>query len=148
MSTIENGYVCGIVKNKGEIMKLGIIICTHKSTGKEIKNSAEMIAGPTSNIEVIEFFDHNSPEELTEKYKEAIERLNSDSIVFLVDLKGGTPFNCAARLKIENPAYEVITGVNIPMVLSIGLAGETDNLDQLINDTIAETKESIERLAF
>lgn len=129
-------------------MDTGLIICTHKRTGVEIKNSVEMITGMGDNIEVIEFLEDNSPEEVSEKYQSAIEKLNTNKIIFLVDIKGGTPFNCAARMKIENPSYEVITGVNIPMVISFLMADENEDIEQIVKKSIKEAKDSIERLAF
>lgn len=129
-------------------MNIGIIICTHKRTGIEIKNSVEMITGINKNIETIEFLEEYSPEEVTEKYQFAINNLEAEKIIFLVDIKGGTPFNCAARMKIENPSYEVITGVNIPMVISLLMADVNDDYNKIIENSINEAKNSIERLAF
>lgn len=129
-------------------MNYGIIICTHGKTGIEIMNSVKMITGLSENIEAIEFLEHNSPEEITNKYNEAIKKINKDNIIFLVDIQGGTPFNCAARLKLENKNYEVITGVNIPIVISLFLEGESKTFKEAIDLALNTGKESINLLRF
>lgn len=129
-------------------MEYGIIICTHGKTGIEIVNSVKMIVGKAENIESIKFLEHNSPEEITEKYKNAIKKLNKEKILFLVDLKGGTPFNCAARLKFDNENYEVITGLNIPMVITLLLEGDNLDFEDAVNLAINSGKEAIQLLRF
>jgi PTS system mannose-specific IIB component len=38
-------------------------------------------------------------------------------VLFLVDTWGGSPFNAASRIVVDKEHYEVIAGVNIPMLV-------------------------------
>lgn len=128
-------------------MNFGIIICTHGSTGVEILNSVRMITGVEDGLKAIEFKDDYSPEDVMDSYNSAIKELNKGSYVILTDIKGGTPFNCAARIAMENNKCQVVTGVNIPMVISLVLS-PYDDINDSVNHSLEEGKSSIEKFSF
>lgn len=128
-------------------MNFGIIICTHGSTGVEMLNSVRMITGIEDGLEAIEFKDDNSPEDVLDSYNRAIKNLNKDNYIILTDIKGGTPFNCAARIAMQNNNCHVLTGVNIPMVISLVL-DSSDSIDATINNSLEEGKLAIEKFSF
>lgn len=128
-------------------MNFGIIICTHGSTGVEMLNSVRMITGVEDGLKAIDFKDNYSPEDVMDSYNNAIKELNKENYVILTDIKGGTPFNCAARIAMENNKCQVVTGVNIPMVISLVLSSY-DNMDDAVNNSIEEGKSSIEKFSF
>lgn len=128
-------------------MNFGIIICTHGSTGVEMLNSVRMITGIEDGLEAIEFKDDNSPEDVLDSYNRAIKNLNKDNYIILTDIKGGTPFNCAARIAMQNNNCHVLTGVNIPMVISLVL-DSSDSIDATINNSLEEGKLAIEKFTF
>ena len=49
----------------------------------------------------------------------------SGGVLFLVDTWGGSPFNAASRIAVDKENYEVITGVNIPMLVETFMARTT-----------------------
>lgn len=128
-------------------MNFGIIICTHGSTGVEMLNSVRMITGIEDGLEAIEFKDDNSPEDVLESYNRAIKNLNKDNYIILTDIKGGTPFNCAARIAMQNNNCNVLTGVNIPMIISLVL-DSSDSIEETINNSLEEGKLAIEKFTF
>lgn len=128
-------------------MNFGIIICTHGSTGVEMLNSVRMITGIEDGLEAIEFKDDNSPEDVLDSYNRAIKNLNKDNYIILTDIKGGTPFNCAAKIAMQNNNCHVLTGVNIPMVISLVL-DSSDSIDATINNSLEEGKLAIEKFSF
>ena len=128
-------------------MNFGIIICTHGSTGVEMLNSVRMITGIEDGLEAIEFKDDYSPEDVLESYNEAIKKLNKDNYIILTDIKGGTPFNCAARIAMQNNNCHVLTGVNIPMIISLVL-DSSDSIGETIKNSLEEGKLSIEKFTF
>lgn len=128
-------------------MNFGIIICTHGSTGVEMLNSVRMITGIEDGLEAIEFKDDNSPEDVLDSYNRAIKNFNKDNYIILTDIKGGTPFNCAARIAMQNNNCHVLTGVNIPMVISLVL-DSSDSIDATINNSLEEGKLAIEKFTF
>lgn len=128
-------------------MNFGIIICTHGSTGVEMLNSVRMITGIEDGLEAIEFKDDYSPEDVLESYNRAIKNLNRDNYIILTDIKGGTPFNCAARIAMQNNNCHVLTGVNIPMIISLVL-DSSDSIGETINNSLDEGKLAIEKFTF
>lgn len=128
-------------------MNFGIIICTHGSTGVEMLNSVRMITGIEDGLEAIEFKDDNSPEDVLDSYNRAIKNLNKDNYIILTDIKCGTPFNCAARITMQNNNCHVLTGVNIPMIISLVL-DSSDSIEETINNSLEEGKLAIEKFTF
>ncbi|WP_282925640.1 PTS sugar transporter subunit IIA [Helcococcus kunzii] len=113
-------------------MNTGIIVCTHGKTGIELVNSAKMIIGEQNNIAAVEFIESDSPEDVMDKYIKKIKSFNNcDNVLFLVDLKGGTPFNVAVRYSISNDNALVVTGVNIPMLIQVLMTKEDLSLKEL-----------------
>lgn len=124
-------------------MSIGVIIATHGLSSVELLKSTEMIVGKQKNVETVTFKEGEGLEELTNHYEKALIKLSHmDDILILVDLLGGSPFNVAA-----NQNYEVITGVNIPMLLELFLNRETVEINTLLNKLVISTKESINRLS-
>jgi fructose-specific PTS system IIA component len=58
-------------------------------------------------------------------------RFPDDNILFLVDVFGGTPYNSAVQLVFDHPAADVVTGVNLPMLLELAATKETSDLEAL-----------------
>lgn|SRR5699024_1727121 len=122
-------------------METGVIIATHGFSSVELLKSAEMIVGIQKNVETITFEEGQGLEELHNSYQESLKKLSGcQSILILVDILGGSPFNVGALQK-----HPLIAGVNIPMLLELFMKRDTVSLDQLVKDTILAGKESIVR---
>ena len=64
---------------------------------------------------------------IAEKYQTAIKELgNPEKVLFLNDLRGGSPYNAACRLVKNNPKYGIVTGVNLPMLISMVYEDDAD----------------------
>lgn len=104
-------------------MSIAIMLCTHGATAGPLLKTAEMILGEQSNVGWIDFVPGENAETLIEKYQEKLSHLDtSNGVLFLVDTWGGSPFNAASRLVTDKENYEVIAGVNIPMLAETFMA--------------------------
>lgn len=104
-------------------MSIAIIIGTHGSAAEQLLKTAEMILGEQSNVAFIDFVPGENAETLIEKYTAKLGGLDtSNGVLFLVDTWGGSPFNAASRIVIDKENYEVVTGVNIPMLAETFMA--------------------------
>lgn len=113
---------------------VAIIVGTHGSFSKQILRSAEMIFGKQENVSSVTFETGEGLDDLVEKYKNESEKLDcKDGILFLVDLFGGSPFNAASRIVTENDNMDVLTGINLPMLLEIYGSREFSNLEELVS---------------
>lgn len=109
-------------------MSIAIIIGTHGSAAEQLLKTAEMILGKQENVSWIDFVPGENTETLIEKYTSRLIDLDTTAgVLFLVDTWGGSPFNAASRMVIDKENYEVVTGVNIPMLAETFMARD-DNL--------------------
>lgn len=110
---------------------VGIIAISHGSYAEALINSVQMIYGKQENIRTICLERDKSIESLREKIDRTIKELNVEEILILVDLLGGTPYN-AACLFMEQKNINVITGMNMPMILEI-IPYMMQDLDKISN---------------
>ena len=99
---------------------LGIIVGTHGHFAEELVKTSEMIMGKTENLATVTLVPGEGPEDLIVKYNKAIEGMDtSDGVIILNDLFGGSPYNAACRIAINNDKYGVVTGVSLPMLVEV-----------------------------
>ncbi|MFM2480827.1 PTS mannose transporter subunit IIAB [Celerinatantimonas sp. YJH-8] len=115
-------------------MSIAIIIGTHGAAAEPLLRNAEMLIGEQENVSFIEFRPGENADTLVEKYKKCLAQLDiSKGVMFLVDTWGGSPFNAATRIANEQDNYEVITGVNVPMLTETFMTRDDDpSLKELI----------------
>jgi PTS system mannose-specific IIA component len=112
---------------------IALIIGTHGKFSEELIKSSELIYGKQTNIASITFEAGESIENLISKYKKVLKELNTtDGALFLVDLFGGSPYNAAIVLANENVKMDVITGVNLPMLIEAYARRTSDDIDDLV----------------
>ncbi|MBC1410371.1 PTS sugar transporter subunit IIA [Listeria welshimeri] len=116
-----------------------IFVCTHGNAAKELIQSAEMICGKQENTSFVPFEVNESAENLQGKIVAELAKLDvTEGVLFLTDLKGGTPFNVLVRLLENFTEVELLAGVNIPLLLEAFLSREILTLKDLASQ-VAET---------
>ena len=97
--------------------RVGIVVFTHADYGKALMDSAEGILGAQKAYEVLSVDSGVEVEALLAGLRAAVERLDTGSgVVIFTDMFGGTPSNLSISL-LGSLKVEVITGVNLPMLL-------------------------------
>ena len=97
---------------------IGIVICTHATLATALLEAGEMIVGPIENATAVTVNPGESGEDIVDKLSEAIESVDQgDGVIVLCDMFGGTPSNVSLTLLSDK--IEVITGVNLPMLLKL-----------------------------
>ncbi|MCW9732474.1 mannose/fructose/sorbose PTS transporter subunit IIB [Avibacterium sp. 20-15] len=112
-----------------------IIVATHGKFSEELVNSAAMVYGEDENTHVVTFLPGEGGEHLIEKYQTIIAQLpENEPVLFLVDLFGGSPYNAASRVATtRGENTDIVTGVNLPMLLEVLDAKDSVALDELVN---------------
>ncbi len=101
-------------------MQVGIVIVTHIDYGAALLRAAEHILGPVSDCASIQVDINNDVAETVNRLKDAVQRLDSGlGVLLLTDMFGGTPTNLSLSLLGQGGNVEVITGVNLPMLLKV-----------------------------
>jgi PTS system mannose-specific IIA component len=116
-------------------MKLGVVVVTHGQLATELVNSAEMIVGDLPQFAAVSIGWHDDVEHAKEEIGRAIARVQASAggteqdpagVLVLTDMFGGTPANLAVTF--VNPQVEVITGVNLPMLIKLARTQKQSDL--------------------
>jgi PTS system mannose-specific IIA component len=108
--------------------RVGGVVITHGQLATELVNAAEMIVGEIGHITAVSIGWHDDVEVARETIRQAIARVNSGrGVLLLTDMFGGTPTNIAATFLGVEPV-EIVTGVNLPMVLKLANQDPNDDL--------------------
>lgn len=126
---------------------ISLIVGTHGIFSKELINSAELIYGKLENVSYITFLPGEGQSDLINKYNSIINKLDKNyEILFLVDLFGGSPFNTASILAMDNDNMDVVTGVNLPMLLEVYSNIDSSTLEDLVEIAINSAQRSVRSL--
>ena len=98
---------------------VAVIVAAHGRLAEGLIASSAMIAGPQEDLVAVTFDPSEGPDDLLAKYTAAVEKSPSDRYLILVDLLGGSPYNAAARFAAEREDADVVTGVNLPMLVEV-----------------------------
>ena len=98
---------------------IGALITTHGNLGNELIKAAELIKGPLNDILHVSVDQTKNVEDIKKEISNAIKKLDKGKgVLILTDLFGGTPSNISLSF-IKEGKVEVLTGVNLPMVLKL-----------------------------
>ncbi len=108
---------------------IGVVVVTHGQLATELVNAAETIVGDLPRFVAVSIGWHEDTQDAREEIEQAIGRVRQDDgVLILTDMFGGTPSNLAMTFLAEGQV-EVITGVNLPMLIK--LANLSDRSDLL-----------------
>lgn len=129
----------------------GILLISHGFLAKEMKGSLNMICGDVSNVFTIALEPNEGIQEFSVKLKNTLHSLESyDEILVFADLYGGSPCNTALKFFIEDDKYQLISGMNVSMVLTAVLSQE-EHVNSLVNigkNAIMDVKSVYQSLAY
>jgi PTS system mannose-specific IIA component len=109
--------------------RVGGVIISHGQVANELLSAAETIVGSIDDIVAVSIGWHDDVEVAREAIARSIDRVNSgNGVLLLTDMFGGTPTNIAATFLGEDKKIEIVTGVNLPMVVSLADKGQHDDL--------------------
>src|SRR5262252_4188703 len=107
---------------------IGGLIVTHGRLAIELLNAAEMIVGEIHDITAVSLGWHDDVGMATAMIEKALERVKRpDGVLILTDMFGGTPTNIASTF-LGQDKVEVVTGVNLPMLIKFAQIGEGQTL--------------------
>lgn len=110
---------------------IGGVIVTHGQLANELVSSAEMIVGEIHHITAVSIGWHDDVDVARQEIERAIQRVNAGGgVVLLTDMFGGTPTNIAASFLGQAPV-EIVTGVNLPMVIKMATQDPDESLGEL-----------------
>ena len=110
---------------------VGALVVTHGHLGRELVAAAEMIVGEISHIQSVSVGWHDDVNDARKDIEKRIAEVESGKgVLILTDMFGGTPSNIA--FSFHDPGkVDVVTGVNLPMIIKIATQKGGDTLDSL-----------------
>jgi len=98
---------------------IGVLITTHGSLGNELIKAAELIKGKLEGVSYVSVDQKKAMEEIKKEISSSIKKLDrGQGVLILTDLFGGTPSNISLSF-LKEGKLEVVTGVNLPMMLKL-----------------------------
>jgi PTS system mannose-specific IIA component len=131
-------------------MKVGVVVVTHGQLATELVNSAEMIVGDLPHFTAVSIGWHDDVEHAKDEIGRAIARVQGSAggtaedpagVLVLTDMFGGTPANLAVTF--VNPQVEIITGVNLPMLIKLARTSKQGDLLTLAREMREDGRNAI-----
>ncbi|USS40144.1 PTS sugar transporter subunit IIA [Thermococcus aggregans] len=124
-------------------MNKRIIIMGHGPFPSALKESAKMLLGKVAeNIVAIELYPQDTAEKIKQKLEDTLQA-TEEALIF-ADILGGTPSRVIAEVVLaSNKKYEVVSGVNLPMVLQALIDLNEKDVKTLAREIAVQGKGSI-----
>ena len=110
---------------------IGLLVITHCQLAKELLEAAEVIVGAIEAVEHVSIDASKDSKKLLEIIEKKMETLDQgQGVLVLTDMFGGTPSNLALSF-LDRDTVEVVTGVNLPMVIAVAHSREGHSLSEV-----------------
>ena len=107
---------------------IGVIVVTHGQLANELVNATTAIVGDLPQFVAVSIGWHDNPTGAREAIKAAIDRVQGPAgVLILTDMFGGTPSNLGLSF-LETNRVEIITGVNLPMLIKVARTAKQGDL--------------------
>jgi len=110
---------------------VGLLIISHCDLGRELLNAAQLILGRLDNADSVCISSTARSDELLSSISDKIKALDKGKgVLILTDMFGGTPSNLSLSF-LQDGKVEVLTGVNLPMLIAVAQDREELSLTEL-----------------
>lgn len=120
----------------------GLVVVTHAGLATSLIAAAGMITGNTEQCEAVELHADDPADGLVARIAAALERVGGDGAIIMTDMFGGTPSNAAMSF-LQEGKVEVITGVNLPMMVEYFSRRERMTFEALCASLLRCGRESV-----
>ena len=112
-------------------MKVGVVLVTHYGLGQEFMNAVRQIVPEDPGFRAVPIDPSQSVEEMRSAIADQLKAVDSGmGVLVLTDMFGGTPSNISLSFMKEH-RVEVVTGVNLPMLIKLATMREEKPLEEL-----------------
>jgi PTS system mannose-specific IIA component len=110
---------------------MSVVIVTHYRLGEEFLQALRLIVPDASDFQAVSIDPKQSVDEMREAIAAALRRAErGEGVLVLTDMFGGTPSNMALSF-LEEHRVEVVTGLNLPMLIKLATMTERKPLEEL-----------------
>ena len=112
-------------------MKIGVVIVTHYQIGAEFLHALRLIVPNAPEFISVSIDPKQSVDEMRQLIAQALKRADRGAgVLVLTDMFGGTPSNMSLSF-VEETGVEVVTGLNLPMLIKLATLSEDKTLEEL-----------------
>ncbi|HEX8473445.1 MAG TPA: PTS sugar transporter subunit IIA [Pyrinomonadaceae bacterium] len=123
--------------------RVGGVVVTHGHLANELLAAAETIIGPVGHISAVSIGWHDDVDAASNEIERAITRVSEGrGVLLLTDMFGGTPTNIAGMF-LKEGEVEVVTGVNLPMVIKLASQPGDETLAEVARRVCDQGREGI-----
>lgn len=123
---------------------IGILVLTHGQFGDDLIKTVEAITNDTESVAALNISRRLDFDTLRGRVLEKIQTLNADGgVLLMIDTYGSTSYNTAVPLMEQNRIC-MVTGVNLPMILSALTNRNRMNLFDLAKKVASDAKKTIQ----
>jgi PTS system mannose-specific IIA component len=98
---------------------VGVLIVSHGGFAEALISSLQLLVGKQQKIRGVSIWPKDQEKEIKDRIRQEIVKVNDgDGVVILTDVLGGTATNLSLSF-LENEKIELVTGVNMPMLLTL-----------------------------
>ena len=109
---------------------IGLVIVTHGALADELRRAAEHVVGPMAQVQTVCIGPDDDLEFASDQIRAAVIKADADKgVLILTDMFGGTPSNLSISM-LKDGKVEVIAGANLPMLIKLSEARETQSLSE------------------
>jgi len=117
---------------------IGLVLVTHGRLAEEFVEALQHVVGPQENTRTVSIGPDDDMELRRQEIMDQVSEVDSgDGVILLTDMFGGTPSNLAISI-MDKANVEVVAGVNLPMLIKLAKARQTESLQ----DAAREAQES------
>jgi PTS system mannose-specific IIA component len=110
---------------------VGILIVSHGRVAEALISSMQLLVGKLEKIRGISIWPKDKEKDVRDRIRKEIKEVDDgDGVVILTDVLGGAPTNLSLS-SIERERVEVVTGVNMPMLLTLSSYRENRSLEEI-----------------
>jgi len=111
---------------------VGILVVSHGRLAEALISSVEFLVGEVKRIKGLSIWPKESKKEIKHRIQQKMAEIDDgDGVVILTDIMGGTPTNISLSF-LEDGKVEVVTGVNMPMLLTLSSYREGRSLKEIV----------------
>jgi PTS system mannose-specific IIA component len=111
---------------------VGILIVTHGGLAEAFIAAAQSLVGRLQKVKGVSIWPKEREKEIRDRIQKGITEVNGgDGVVILTDILGGTSTNLSLSF-LDNERVEVVTGVNMPMLLTLSSYRKGRSLKELV----------------
>ncbi|OGP72137.1 MAG: hypothetical protein A2W09_02685 [Deltaproteobacteria bacterium RBG_16_50_11] len=98
---------------------VGILVISHGRLADALISSVQSLIGDLQKVRGVSVWPKDNVEEVKDRIRKSVAELNDgNGVMILTDILGGTPTNLSLPF-LEDEKVEVVTGVNMPMLLTL-----------------------------